>query len=150
MNSIVEHFRLNMTATARDYIKDVAPIAHKSPEEAEELIAAARKAIDTAIELLEEWKKLGGERAYGLSCGRSCIIDPPGDHPQYMGLTLCFHLWPFGTIQNGAKVPESVNYGAYLHPYNFTAEQYNAIVNDTLESIKKAEELIAKANKKED
>lgn len=149
MNSITEHFRLNMTATARDYIKDVAPIAHKSPEEAEELIEAARKAIDTAFELLEEWKKLGGKRAYGFSCGRSCIIEQPGNGPQYMGLTLYFHLWPFGTFQNGAKAPESVNYGVYLHPHNFNAEHYNAIVNDTLESIKKAEELINPTTKED-
>jgi len=149
MNSITENFRLNMTATARDYIKDVAPIAHKSPEETEELIAAARKAIDTTIELLEEWKKLGGKRAYGLSYGRSCIMEQPENRFQYMGLTLYFHLWPFGTDHNGTKAPESVTYGAYIHPYHFNAEHFNALVNDTLESIKEAEELINPTTKED-
>lgn len=152
MNPIAEHFRHNVSTTVRDFIKDVSPIAHKSPEETEELIAAAQKSIDTAIELLEEWKNLGGKRAYGLSYGRSSIMEQPDNDPwyqQYMGLDLYFHLWPFGTNQNDVKTPKSVNHGAYFRPHCLGVEHFNAIVNDTLESIKKAEELINPATKED-
>ena len=149
MNTIAEHFRQNISATASDFIKDISPIAHKSPEETEELIAAAQHSIDTAIELLEEWKNLGGKRAYGLSYSRSSIMEQPDNGPQYMGLNLYFHLWPFGTHQNEAKAPKSVNNGAYFHPHCLGVEHFNAIVNDTLESIKKAEELINPATKED-
>ena len=66
-----------------------------------------------------------------------------------MGFTLYFHMWPFGTDHNGAKPPESINFGGYFHRSCSSAEHFNAIVNDTLESIKKAEELINPTTKED-
>ena len=150
MNSIVKHYKNIAIAAARDYIKELAPTLDRTKEENAEIVAAAEKAIDTSVDLLEQWKNLGGKRTYGVSYSKSFIFDQPDSgHLPYMGFTLYFHMWPFGTDHNGAKAPESINFGGYFHRYYSSAEHFSAIVNDTLESIKKAEELINPTTKED-
>lgn len=150
MNSLVKHYKNIAIAAARDYIKELAPILNRTKEENAEIVSAAEKAIDTSVELLEQWKNLGGKRTYGVSYSKSFIFDQPDSgYPPYMGFTLYFHMWPFGTDHNGAKAPESINFGGYFHRTCSSAEHFSAIVNDTLESIKKAEELINPTTKED-
>lgn len=150
MDIITTRNTLTATSSIRDYIMEQANILGWPANKTKELINVAQKSIETALELLEQWKDLGENRAYGFSIDRSFIVNQPDSRKiPFIGLNIFFHLWPFGTDSNVGESPQSVHASAYIYRHNFIAEQFEAIVNDILESIKKAEELINPTTKEE-